>query len=497
MNDETQPLEAAWADHAGRNRRLQNCAAAGFSGEYPFASVVAVAEGRGGSWRSASLVVSHIRDIFAEGVAYGIGETLVEAMLEAGSELRAKGLRGCSATAAAILAGEVWIAHVGNGRAYHVEGGSRARPVTTDHTLDREMGLEPGDPGFRLRKLDLTRNMAQEKLEVDLHHLALERGQALVLCTSSIWNRMPGNRMASLGTSAASAENASGQLIRESKVRHRIGGGASALVRRGTFGAPWRRLRPRRIAGRVLLGLAAASVLVIASLIFSRLIRGGDPSDRDTVAPADSASRPDASEVFPLISPFDREPVAVEDTMAAPVEMLASRLPLGCVVMSPVADHGSLPPDSFRLCAASPIDTLYENGLPGVYCLREDSGTLDDLLTGLSDRLGLPGPVYLDRFVLVRDDAAPEFASWLPGLPDSAASATAVIVETSRSVAGGRGWIRGFPVYANGDLSLSDSVSCFTGSAIAGMPADSAPSGGGYSIVIVPEGDWSPPVDGD
>ncbi|MBN1434510.1 hypothetical protein JW921_07095 [Candidatus Fermentibacterales bacterium] len=473
------PVEIAWLEHSGRNRRLQNCASAGFAGEYPLASVIAVAEGRGGGWRSASLVVSHVRDMFAEGVAYGIGESLLEAMKEAGAELRAHKLRGCSATAAAFLGNEFWIAHAGNGRAY-ITGTDRVSPLTEDHTLDREMGLEEGDPGYRLRRLDLTRHMAQPEVDVQAIHGTLEKGQALALCTFSTWDRLKESRMRGFLLAPDAASDAAEQLLKESRARYRIGGGAVAVARVGRFGRPWKGLGRR--TRRIIYAGAALAVILGGTCLISNLDGVGN---NVAETHADTDSLPDPSAVFPLISPrLGADTTAVDSTATGP-GTAASALPLSTVLLS---ESAPVLPESlavFDLVQASPIDTLYENGEAGIYCLVDDSAHCDAALGAAAEALGLPGPCYVRRIIVVRDADAQAFASWLPLLDDGEAGRTAVIVETSRSVAGGRSWIRGFPVYANGDLGLCAFPSYYSGSNIDGIPASPDSSGEGYRAVLV------------
>jgi hypothetical protein len=84
----------------------------------------------------------------------------------------------------------------------------------------------------------------------------------------------------------------------------------------------------------------------------------------------------------------------------------------------------------------------------------------------------------------VRENGVAQAAAWLSGLPPEEASETGVIVETQSSVAGGAGWIRNYPVFANGDrVAMSASPGGFEGDSLPGIPLLRNPLS--YRLIIV------------
>ncbi|MDM7992438.1 MAG: hypothetical protein QUS11_03925 [Candidatus Fermentibacter sp.] len=461
MTQAQRVLETAWLAVNGRVRSESLSACDGFRGEYPFASVITVAEGTAGDARSAGIAVSVIRDVFAEGVAFRVGEALVEAFHEAGERIRSEELRGCSVTSAAFIGREVWIAHAGASRAFLAEAAT-ASALTDEHTLASEMKLGPRDAGYRLRSRDLTRFLGQQDLKPQTLRLELTPSQRIVLLTPGIWHHATPARIAACAAGRTDPCQAAEAIVRESRVRFRRSGGAAAVA-----GEPAGRITRRR---RRWFAVPAIILLCAAAFFVTRgaSCRGG-PESGATVVPGGSDSA-----AVPWVMPIQALPEEEK-----PAEGPA--LPVRCVVFGEIA--GLPGPDTLDAFVTPPPDSVYENIPRGVYYVAGDSLTAP-FAREIAARLGLGDPVGLDRIVVIREYDVPSFKAWLPGVDAGDASRTAVVVETQSSVAGGAPWIRNYAVYANGNRSRQGEPSVYTGLGLEGMTAGLDP--GCYSILIAP-----------
>lgn len=445
-------MRIAWLSTRGTSRHDSLCASDGFRGEHPFASVVTVAEGTGGERRSAEIAASIIRDVFAEGVAYRVGEALSEAFSEAGDRIRAEEMRGCSATAAAILGKEAWIVHAGGCRAW-LAGPAGARALTGEHTLAGEMGLSPKEPGYRQRSLDLTLQLGQKDLRPQTIHITIGEGECVFLVSSAAWHHIVPSHLSPALLSRGGPERGLEQLMRESKVRFRRQGGAAAAITLGE--GPGGRPARRRWLG--LVAASGAAAIILLALFLGKPSCGKRGEDEIGVRGISPVS--DTTTVFPI--PDISESIAVVRT--------GTSLPVECLVFGDsVAPAG---PDTLTAFLTVAPDTLYENLSSGVYYVSSDS-LHRPLAEALSSRMGLPAPVPLSRIVVVREADVPAFAAWLPHVDSSEARSTAVVVETRSSVAGGAAWIRGFAIYANGNRARRSEASCYFGAPLEGLPAE-------------------------
>lgn len=461
MTQTQRVLETAWLAVNGRVRSESLSACDGFRGEYPFASVITVAEGTAGDARSAGIAVSVIRDVFAEGVAFRVGEALVEAFHEAGERIRSEELRGCSVTSAAFIGREVWIAHAGASRAFLAEAAT-ASALTDEHTLASEMKLDPRDAGYRLRSRDLTRFLGQQDLKPQTLRLELTPSQRIVLLTPGIWHHAAPARIAACAAGRTDPCQAAEAIVRESRVRFRRSGGAAAVA-----GEP-----AGRIAGRKRRWFAVPAIILLCAAAFF-VIRGascrGGPESGTTAGPGVSDSA-----AVPWVMPIQALPEEEK-----PAEGPA--LPVRGVVFGEIA--GLPGPDTLDAFVTPPPDSVYENIPRGVYYVAGDS-LMAPFARETAARLGLGDPVGLDRILVIREYDVPSFKAWLPGVDAGDASRTAVVVETQSSVAGGAPWIRNYAVYANGNRSRQGEPSVYTGLGLEGMTAGLDP--GCYSILIAP-----------
>jgi PPM family protein phosphatase len=170
--------------------------------------LLVVADGMGGaaggevaSAMAANIICSHV-EIAAREYRLRTGaqwrKTLTDAFVAANDRIRVRGeadaaLRGMGTTATAVaLAGDaLYVAHVGDSRAYVIRDG-RARRLTKDHTwlqylidAGRPDDTEAGDP----RRNALLRALGtQPTVTVDVAHAEVRPGDTVILCTDGLWS---------------------------------------------------------------------------------------------------------------------------------------------------------------------------------------------------------------------------------------------------------------------------------------------------------------------
>ncbi|MFO7950723.1 MAG: hypothetical protein R6U36_10180 [Candidatus Fermentibacteraceae bacterium] len=450
-------ISASCLVQRGRSRHQRSTAAESVEPGHPFAGMVAVAEGLPGDDRSASLAVSTVRDIFGEGVAYGVGEALADAVEEASERIRDAGLQGCSIAAAAYLGDRIWLAHRGNCRIYRVSRDS-AEQVGREHTLAVQMGLGFDSPGFLERSRDLTAHLGERRAAPDTAELRMSPGEAVLLLTAEAWLRLEPGDIAS----GACGRECLMHLSGKARLRFRRQGGALASV---CFLAARRwRLSRRRILG-VLPFLLTAAVLAGLVYLTVRLV--------SCEGSATQEPGPDTTEVvMPL------EPTAPADTRPPPP---GPELPVSVLVLG--EDSLDLAADSFRQTLAGAPDPRWERFEGAVYGLVSDT-LMDSLAAGPASAAGIDSFVAVRRIVAVRSDQAAAFSRWLEELEPEAAGSTAVIVETETSVAGGAPWTERYPLFVNGSRELQGEPSGCVGDLPPGIPA--IPDSSLYRLVVVP-----------
>ncbi len=456
--DSPPSVTASCLVQSGRSRYQRAVAADRVAPGHPFAGLVAVAEGLPGDDRSAALAVSTLRDIFGEGVAYGVGEALADAVSESSERIRDAGLQGCSMAAAAFLGDRVWLAHRGNCRMYRISEGS-AEQVCSEHTLAVQMGLDTDSPGFRERSLDLTAHLGERRAEPETAEIGMSPDEGVLLLTAGAWLQLGEEDLAT----GACGEEGLIRLSGRAKLRFRRQGGALASV---CFRPARRwRLGRRRILGALPFLLTAA---VLAGLVYMvvRLVSCGNGNAH--------GSRPDTTQVvmpLPPPAPADTQPPAPE----------GPELPVRVLVLA--EDTLDLDPDSFSQTLTGAPDPRWERFGSAVYRLASDS-SMDSIAARLASAAGIDSFVKLRGIVVVRDDEVAAFSRWLEELEPQSAGSTAVVVEAGTSVAGGASWTERYPLFVNGDRDREGEPSCFIGRLPAGIPA--FPDSAAYRLIAVP-----------
>jgi len=191
-----------------------------------------VADGMGGaaggevaSAMAANIICSQVEDAVREhrlrtGAQWR--KTLADAFVTANTRIRARGeadapLRGMGTTATAVaLAGDgLYVAHVGDSRAYVVRHG-HARRLTKDHTWLQYL-IDAGRPddteaGDSRRNALLRALGTQAAVTVDVTHAELRHGDTVILCTDGLWSVVDDEELARLA-SAQSDLNALCQTL--------------------------------------------------------------------------------------------------------------------------------------------------------------------------------------------------------------------------------------------------------------------------------------------
>ena len=219
-------LNAAQRCHIGnvRNRNEDSCFSltAEFGGEEPLLPVglYIVADGMGGhhagheaSKNVARLVAQHIleriyvpllRNSTASGSAplEPIGEVMVDAVQTANYYIHdndPKKSSGSTLTAALILGRRLYVAHVGDSRAYLYSGDELAL-LTTDHSYVRRL-KEAGQLTEEEAAIHPQRNMIYKAvgqggdLDIDTFTRSLPRHGKLVVCSDGLWGLVSDERL--------------------------------------------------------------------------------------------------------------------------------------------------------------------------------------------------------------------------------------------------------------------------------------------------------------
>ena len=188
--------------------------------------VFAVADGMGGheAGEVASAMAVEAIEHAISAQAIGDADALVAALVEANAEIRTRGSRepeldgmGTTCTAALIDRDVVWLAHVGDSRAYLLRAGQLTQ-LTDDHSLvanlvrDGMMALE--DARVDGRRNIITRALgAEDRLRVDVSSFEIEPGDRLLLCSDGLTGLVEDARLAEVLGSGAGPDEVADRLI--------------------------------------------------------------------------------------------------------------------------------------------------------------------------------------------------------------------------------------------------------------------------------------------
>lgn len=163
-----------------------------------------VADGMGGhaGGKVASSIAKQVlaEEIAPSPVAADCGKLLLKALLKANDLILQQGQEqaylgmGTTVTAAMFGAGRLYLAHIGDSRAYLFRGGS-LQLLTQDHSLVNEL-LQKGELTQEEAKHHPRRNILTRALgitenpQIDLLDLSVQKGDLLLLCTDGLHNQV-------------------------------------------------------------------------------------------------------------------------------------------------------------------------------------------------------------------------------------------------------------------------------------------------------------------
>ena len=124
---------------------------------------------------------------------------------------------GTTIVAATILGNELYIANVGDSRAYLVR--EQIHQITEDHSLVEEMirsgDIEPEDARSHPRKNVITRAIGStSSVQVDFFEISVMKGAILLLCTDGLTNMVEDERINTIIKEASDIEMAGKELVR-------------------------------------------------------------------------------------------------------------------------------------------------------------------------------------------------------------------------------------------------------------------------------------------
>jgi hypothetical protein len=484
----------AWQFQNGRSRVQRSVVADGFRGEYPYAGVVVVAENiNPDEDASSSITVETVRDVFAEGVAFGIEDALKDSFLEASEIILEKKLSGCSTAAIAFSGTHVWYALTGNCRIYCIDADT-VSCIVPDQSAANETGMSPDHADYykKIRELKWWLGAPGEGKPV-CGQARLKRETTFLILTAGGWTHFEHTAPSILRKGAGRTLNGwLSILARDLKLAYRRQGGAIAAVSG---------IRPR-VSSSVswkYLAYAAAFIALMGFLVFgdpfscnSKIVEKIDLFATDTLAEeivqplgTENLSGTDTTRASTgsgfLGGIADNFNAVTDENGESTTPDISSDLPLQVVQVG--ESDLLLNPDTFAVSLNSEPDLQWENFAPGIYPVRGDTASfiLAEAVRALHPELEI---IELDRIITVRESGVAESARWLSELSSESAAGTGVVVETSSSVAGGANWIRNFPVFTNGNRILRQGEAAgFAGDSLPGLPCLRNPRS--YRLVII------------
>lgn len=480
MKDDTSRHKGSigvWKVQSGRSRLQRRVLADGFVGEYPYAGVVVVAEALApDDDPSPEIAVSTVRDVFAESVAFGIEEALLDAFHEASDTIRRNGHAGCSAAAVAFAGTHAWFVSTGACRILKMEPDSMT-VLAADGTTAESSGIGRDHPEYPKSVRELHHWLGGPKDTFVSGHTRIGPDAVVTAATPGVWMHLRDN-VSVRKKSCRNLEAWLETLLRETRVAYRRQGGAMAAAGCVSGGRP---------SLALILPLAAVLLLVILGILLASGVfesKGSQPGETDLF----DTSEPVPDTVMPLpLDSVSRSFWGAEAWRSLLADSgsglpdLSGRLPLETVLVG--GEPAAFPADTFLLTHNSNPSPDWENFRPGIYPLAGDTAALHlaELLSSRNPNLPV---IPLSTIVVVRENGVADAARWLRELNPADASRIGVVVETRSSVAGGAQWIRNYPVFVNGNRDHQDLPGVFLGDSLPGMPVFR--SHAGYCLVFVP-----------
>lgn len=222
------------------------------------------------------------------------------------SEKKGRARMGTTLVCAVVRADMLYVANVGDSRAYLIRGGT-IRPLTRDHSLVAEFieagTLAPEDADKHPQRSVLTRALGTKpQVEVDTFEERLQRGDAVVLCSDGLWGEVPDEEIKAMAT-RGSPQTAVQQLVESANERGGADNITIVVLRVGEPAAPTLRVapvaeaqRPGRQIGLIVAALGVAVLLVLLSLgafvLLRRFLVAALPVERALITPTPSVPAP-------------------------------------------------------------------------------------------------------------------------------------------------------------------------------------------------------------
>lgn len=481
----------AWLVQNGRSRVQRIVASDGFVGDYPYAGVVVVAENRTTeSDLSASVFVETVRDIFAEGVAFGVEDALKDSFMEANEIIITKEMQGCSGAAIAYSGTHLWYALSGSCRIYRIDQDG-IQCIAVDQTTANSNRLALEHPDFNKKVHELKSYIgSSSNFETICGHARIKEDTTYIVLTAGGWIQLEKATPPALVKNIK--KSLSGWLsviARDLKLAYRRQGGGLACISG---------MKPSATNSSIMkYSLSAVAVIVLLAFLvmgdlFSCNIETEDQTDLfasdsiqdEIVQPLDLEVLGDSAETTSglLASISDSISHMNQDSVVLNIPDISESLPIQIVqIGGAVAELNS---DTFSLSVNMEPDIQWENFSPGIYAIRTDSVSmiLADVLSPLYPTLEI---IELDRIITVREAGVAESATWLSSLSNDAAQNTGVIVETRSSVAGGADWIRHYSVFSNGNRAdRAGETAGFIGDSLPDLPV--LRNSNCYRLILIP-----------
>ncbi len=134
------------------------------------------------------------------------------------------GQMGTTLTVANIVGDRLYLAHVGDTRAYLVRDG-QARCLTNDHSVVGELVrmrvISPDKVRTHTQRSVLNRSLGLNLfVQPDVSHVTIQAGDVIILCSDGLWAYVQDDEFAALATELTSADALSQRLVDLALQRH-------------------------------------------------------------------------------------------------------------------------------------------------------------------------------------------------------------------------------------------------------------------------------------